>query len=139
MDYNKCRKAIGWTALRKVYQQGILDRTADLLNAILCCKQVHTNAYQKKNGDKLIFDMACLRIFCMKSAHSLCIHYAASMDKYFGRKVQTATDPVVCKKLKKARKIDESYRQQGRDRDAHERRRSPKLDAPVRSCPAGYP
>lgn len=25
MDYNKCRKAIGWTALRKVYQQGLLD------------------------------------------------------------------------------------------------------------------
>ena len=84
MDYNKCRKAIGWTALRKVYQQGILDRTADLLNAILCCKQVHTNAHQKKNGDKPIFDMACLRIFCMKSVHSLCIHYAACMDKYFG-------------------------------------------------------
>ena len=60
------------------------DRTPYLLNAILCCRQVHTNAYQKKNGDKPIFDMACLRIFCMKSVHSLCIHYAACMDKYFG-------------------------------------------------------
>lgn len=62
----------------------VSDRTADLLNAILCCRQVHTNAYQKKNGDKPIFDMACLRIFCMKRPYSLCIHYVACMDKYFG-------------------------------------------------------
>lgn len=90
----------------------------------------------KKNGDKHIFVMACLRIFCMKSVHSLCIHYAACMDKYFGGKVQTATDSMICQKSKKARKIAESYRQQGRDRDAHERGRSPKQDAPVRSRPA---
>lgn len=58
------------------------------------------------------------------------------MDKYFGRKVQTTADPMVCQTPKKARKIAESYRQQGRDRDAHERGRSLKRDAPVRFRPA---